>query len=113
MQRHPEQPAVPEVVHLVARTLFGVPSVVLRSVKSDGVVSKTLSKTLMTPLFSATKTRPSEAKRTTVGLVSPLKTVVSSNPAGGAASALLGSGGDRARAGEREYQERAREHERP
>ncbi len=36
-----------------------------------------LSKTLIRPLFSATNTRPSGAKRTTVGLVRPLKAVVS------------------------------------
>jgi len=30
---------------------------------------------LITPRFSATKTRPSLLKRTTVGLVKPLKTI--------------------------------------
>src|SRR4051794_23365784 len=34
----------------------------------------------MTPRFSATKIRPSGAKRTTVGLVRPLSTTVSANP---------------------------------
>src|ERR1700690_3019271 len=35
----------------------------------------------MRPLFSATKTRPSVAKRILVGLVRPVKTVESTNPA--------------------------------
>ena len=43
----------------------------------SGVVSARLSNTLMRPLFSATKTRPSGAKRTTVGWVKPLKATVS------------------------------------
>ena len=42
---------------------------VRRSANTVGVVSERLSKTLISPLFSATKTRPSEAKRTTVGFV--------------------------------------------
>ena len=36
----------------------------------------------MTPAFVATYTRPSGAKRTTVGLTSPLHTVVSVKPSG-------------------------------
>ncbi len=44
-----EQAAVPEVVHAAC----------CRSAKMVGVVSVRLSKTLMRPLFSATKTRPS------------------------------------------------------
>ena len=41
----------------------------------------------MRPLFSATKIRPSGAKRTAVGFVSPLSATVSWKPAGGAAAA--------------------------
>ena len=70
---------------------------VRRSAKTVGVVSERLSKTLMSPLFSATNTRPSEANRITVGLVSPLKTVVSTKPAGTTpADAVSGPGGDTA-----------------
>ncbi len=58
-----------------------------RFANTVGVVSERLSKTLITPLFSATKTRPSEAKRTTVGLVRPLKATVSWKPLGTAALA--------------------------
>jgi hypothetical protein len=49
-----------------------------------GEVSDRLAKTLMSPLFSATKTRVSGAgeKRTAVGFVSPENTVDSENPAG-------------------------------
>ena len=54
----------------------------LRSAKTSGVVSVSESNTLITPRFSATKTRPSLLNRTTVGLVKPLKTVDSWNPAG-------------------------------
>ena len=39
--------------------------------RASGVGSVRLSKTLIRPLFSATKTRPSGEKRTTVGFVSP------------------------------------------
>ena len=46
------------------------------------VESVSESNTLTRPLFSATKTRPSEAKRTAVGLVSPVNTVRSENPGG-------------------------------
>ena len=55
---------------------------VRRSANVVGVVSESDEKTLISPLFSATKTRPSAAKRTTVGLVRPLNEVVSANPAG-------------------------------
>ena len=44
---------------------------VRRSANTVGVVSDRLSKTLMSPLFSATKTRPSGENRTAVGWVSP------------------------------------------
>jgi hypothetical protein len=54
----------------------------LRSAKTVGVVSVRLSKTLIRPLFSATKTRPSEANRMAVGFVSPLKTTLSWKLAG-------------------------------
>src|SRR5215212_9774028 len=62
----------------------------LRSAKTSGVGSVSESKTLITPRFSATNTRPSDAKRTTVGLVSPLKTVDSEKPDTGAACAAVG-----------------------
>src|SRR5215212_7114998 len=62
----------------------------LRSAKTSGVGSVSESKTLMTPRFSATNTRPSDTKRTTVGLVRPLKTVDSEKPEMGAASAAVG-----------------------
>ena len=55
---------------------------VRRSAKTSGCVSDSESNTLISPLFSATKTRPSEAKRTAVGLVSPENTVRSENPCG-------------------------------
>ena len=58
---------------------------VLRSANTVGVGSVRLSKTLIRPLFSATKTRPSGEKRTTVGLVRPLKTTVSWKPLGSVA----------------------------
>ena len=51
-----------------------------------GVVSLRLSKTLMTPRFSATKTRPSPAKRTAVGSINPLNTVDCEKPGGCAAA---------------------------
>src|SRR4029078_7298593 len=60
---------------------FGV-----RTLKTDGVGSERLSKTLMTPLFSATKTRPSAANRISVGLTRPDQTADSWNAAGMAAS---------------------------
>ena len=65
----PEQPAVPEVVDLAAQ----VGELRRRRVGR-------LSKTLMIPLLLATNTRPSGAKRTTVGLPSPLQTVLSVKP---------------------------------
>jgi hypothetical protein len=46
------------------------------------VVAERLAKTLMSPLFSATKTRPSGEKRIAVGCVSPENTVDSENPVG-------------------------------
>src|SRR4029453_9124100 len=56
-----------------------------------GVVSLRLSNTLMSPLFSPTKTRPSTAKRKTVGLLRPLIADDSANPDGSvAASARRG-----------------------
>ena len=45
-----------------------------------GVVSPTPSNTLIPPGFSATKIRPSGAKRTAVGASRPLKAVVSWKP---------------------------------
>ena len=45
----------------------------------------------MRPVCSATNTRPSLAKRTTVGLVRPLNAVVSWKPAGSAAPAEPGA----------------------
>ena len=45
-----------------------------------GVVSPRPSKTLIPPGFSATKIRPSGAKRTAVGASRPLKAVVSWKP---------------------------------
>ena len=54
----------------------------LRSAKTSGDVSLSESNTLITPRFSATKTRPSLLNRTTVGLTKPLTTVDSWNPAG-------------------------------
>jgi hypothetical protein len=47
-----------------------------------GVVAERLAKTLMSPLFSVTKTRPSGEKRTDVGCVNPERTTDSENPAG-------------------------------
>ena len=43
-------------------------------------MSPSPSKTLISPLFSATNTRPSGEKRTAVGWVRPLKAVVSWKP---------------------------------
>src|SRR5215203_6965899 len=57
---------------------------VRRSAKVVGVVSENDEKTLISPLFSATKTRPSAEKRTTVGFVRPLNAVVSTKPLGSA-----------------------------
>src|SRR5262245_46673321 len=45
---------------------------VVRSVKTAGDGSERFWKTLITPLFSVTNTRPSEAKATLVGLTKPL-----------------------------------------
>ena len=57
-------------------------TLVRRSANTSRLVSDERSKTLIIPLFSATKTRPSGAKRTAVGLVSPENTVRSENPGG-------------------------------
>jgi len=46
------------------------------------VVAERFAKTLMSPLFSVTKTRPSGEKRTDVGCVNPERTTDSENPAG-------------------------------
>ena len=45
-------------------------------------MAERLAKTLTSPLFSATKTRPSGEKRIAVGDVSPENTMDSENPAG-------------------------------
>ena len=76
----------------------------LRSAKTSGVVSVSESNTLITPRFSATKTRPSLLNRTTVGLVKPLKTVVSWKPAGRVAACSRFSGGDNGDAGHHHQQ---------
>jgi hypothetical protein len=60
---------------------------VLRSAYSVGVGSLTLSKTLISPLFSATNTLPSAAKRTAIGTLRPVITAVSWKPLGTAAAA--------------------------
>ena len=59
---------------------------VRRSAKVVGVVSCSDENTLIRPLFSAMNTRPSGAKRITVGFVSPLKATLSLNPAGNVAA---------------------------
>src|SRR5262245_31217527 len=53
---------------------------VTRSAKTTGEVSFTPAKTLMSPLFSATKIRPSDANYVTVGLTSPASATDSENP---------------------------------
>jgi hypothetical protein len=53
---------------------------VRRSAKVVGVVSLGPSKTTISPLFSATKTRPSREKRIDVGSGTPEKAVVSWKP---------------------------------
>ena len=53
---------------------------VRRSATTVNVFVEMFGKSLMSPLFSATITRPSGRKRTVVGLVSPLKTTVSEKP---------------------------------
>ena len=45
----------------------------------------------MIPLFSATKIRPSAAKRTAVGFVRPLKTTASWKPAGTVPASAAGA----------------------
>jgi len=47
-----------------------------------GVVAERLAKTLTSPLFSVTKTLPSDEKRIAVGDVNPENTMDSENPAG-------------------------------
>ena len=47
----------------------------------------------MRPLFSATNTRPSAAKRMAIGFVSPLQTVDSWKSAGAAAAAAASGAG--------------------
>ena len=47
-----------------------------------GVVAERLAKTLMSPLFSVTKTRSSGENRIAVGYVNPQNTMDSENPAG-------------------------------
>jgi hypothetical protein len=63
----------------------------LRSAKVVGVVSVRESNTLMTPRFSATNTRPSGEKRTTVGFWRPLNTTDSWKPAGRVAALAAGA----------------------
>src|SRR5256885_5361959 len=58
-------------------------TLVRRSANTVGCVSDRLLKTLMRPLCSATNTRPSGAKSTTVGAVRSWKTTVSWKPEGG------------------------------
>jgi hypothetical protein len=60
-----------------------------------GEVAERLEKTLMRPLFSATKTRPSGEKRTTVGFDNPEKTTDSENPGGNVAPSTIGGVGTR------------------
>ncbi len=55
-------------------------------------VSARPSNTLMTPAFSATKTRPSGENSTAVGSVRPLKTTSSRKPEGAASATGTGSG---------------------
>ena len=47
----------------------------------------------MSPLFSATKTLPSDAKRIAIGRVRPDMTIVSSKPAAGTGTAGPGAAG--------------------
>jgi hypothetical protein len=61
-------------------------TLVRRSANVVGVVSARPWDILIRPLFSATKTLPSEAKRTVVGLVSPENTVVYRQPSGSVAA---------------------------
>jgi hypothetical protein len=59
---------------------------VLRSTATVGVWSARLSKTFTRPLFSATKTRPSGAKRIAVGFVRPENATSSWKPFGSASA---------------------------
>jgi hypothetical protein len=54
-------------------------TLVRRSANTVALESVRLSNTLIKPLFSATKTRPSLANSIAVGLVSPEKTIRSTN----------------------------------
>ena len=54
-----------------------------------GVVSVGPSKTLIAPVFCATKIRPSGANRTAVGASRPVNTVVSWNPGSSPADPVL------------------------
>ena len=56
-----------------------------------GAESDRLSNTLMMPLFSATKTRPSGENRTAVGLFNPLSTTSSTKPRGNVPCATAGT----------------------
>src|SRR5919202_4499297 len=72
-------------------------TLVRRSAKIVGVVSERLSKTLIKPLFSATKTRPSLENLTVVGWVRPLITVDSVKPEGSVDAASAATGGSKAK----------------
>jgi hypothetical protein len=65
---------------------------VRRSANTSGDGSDKLSKTLISPRFSATKIRPSAANWTAVGLVRPLRATVSRKPGGSVAAAAVGVG---------------------
>ena len=64
---------------------------VRRSAKTVGLLSDNESKTLIKPLFSPTKTRPSAAKATVVGSTSPEIATWSENPLGGTPLATVGA----------------------
>jgi hypothetical protein len=70
-------------------------TLVRRSAKVVGVGSERLSKTLIKPLFSATKTRPSLENWTVVGSFRPLKTTFSWKPEGSVATAFAEAEGSR------------------
>ena len=76
MQGQPKQSSIPKIMHIRPQ--------VMKNGRRRG--ADRLAKTLMSPLFSATKTRPSGEKRTAVGCVSPESTVDSENPAGNVAA---------------------------
>jgi hypothetical protein len=56
------------------------------------VVSSTVSYIWMVPRFSATKIRPSGAKRTAVGLMRPVNAVTSTNPSASVPAAVAAAG---------------------